>query len=66
MVNNLLGKLWNTVLFQDLTGHSNPGQHICGGSAVIHKHVTVMKYVEYYFNFLFKYSELWLQKRGPI
>lgn len=59
MVNISLWELWNTMLFRYRTGHSNPGQHICLGSAVIHKHVTVMKYVEYYFNFLFKYTELW-------
>lgn len=47
--------------FQDLRGHSNPGQNICSGFVVFHKHVTFMKYAEYYFNFLFKYSQLWLQ-----
>lgn len=67
MVNNCLGKLWKTVFFfQDLTGHSNPGQNICSGSVVLHKHVTFMKYAEYYLNFLFKYGQLWLQKRVPI
>lgn len=49
------------ICFSKTSGHSNPGQHVCSGSAVIHKHVTIMKYVEYDFNILFKQGELWLQ-----